>query len=47
MLNAFDNSLHEDLLEDLGPWTHIDSNLIAKLVWLNLVISKLIFHPHQ
>ena len=42
----FFGSLHEDLGEDPGSWIHIKSTLSIKSMWLTLIISTLIFHPH-
>ena len=39
-------SLHEDLQEDPGSWTYVNSTLTEKLVCRTLIISMLIFHPH-
>lgn len=35
-------SLHADLWEDLGSWTHVNAALTRKLVWPLLIISTLI-----
>ena len=41
MFSVLVESHHEDLGEDQRPWTHINSTLTRKLVWL-----MLIFHPN-
>jgi hypothetical protein len=44
LINVSVGSLHEDLGEDLGSWTHGDSTLTRKLVWPTLITFMLILH---
>ena len=41
IINVLAKSLHEDLGEDSGSWTHAYFTLTGRLMW-----PTLIFHPH-